>query len=80
MSEKSDKKDEFKFFTANCKLKFNASHFPCECQPWFDYYYGSSFVEPDCSNCSVVKKYGAVPEQEVMKEIEKITITLNDSV
>ena len=57
-------KDSFKWFT-QCKLKYNASDFPCHCEPWHDNWGDPLLPEADCSKCEVAKKYGYIPETEI---------------
>lgn len=59
-------KEQFMFFTANCSIKYENSEFPCHCQPWFDYYWDSGNVEPDCQKCKFAIDCGVVkpPEEE----------------
>jgi hypothetical protein len=66
MTRTKNPKEQFMFFTANCSIKFDNSDFPCECKPWFDYWYDVNFKapEPDCQKCKFAIDVGAVPEPE----------------
>lgn len=62
-----DKKDKFKFFTANCSWKFNNSIFPCECMPWHEWYFNRGEY-PDCQKCKDAIEYDMVPNPEEEEE------------
>jgi len=62
-----DKKDEFKFFTANCSWKFNNSIFPCECMSWHEWYFNHGEY-PDCQKCKDAIEYDVVPNPEEVEE------------
>jgi hypothetical protein len=62
-----DKKDEFKFYTANCSWKFDNSIFPCECNHWHEWYFGHGEY-PDCQKCKEAIEHGIVPKPEEVEE------------
>lgn len=51
------KRDSYKWMTPVCTLKFDASHFPFECVPFWDKWRNVLAPEPDCANCQVAREY-----------------------
>jgi hypothetical protein len=62
------KKDEFKWMTPICSLKFDNSRYPCECVPFWDRLGNVLAPEADCSKCPIAKEYGVIEDDEKDEE------------
>jgi hypothetical protein len=53
--------------TPVCTLKFDASHFPFECQFFWDNWRNPLAPEADCTKCQVSKEYGMIVDENERK-------------